>query len=141
MHNTLRQGFLPIASFSETRSQGLSEENPHLYQKQALKLLLSTRRPTTAWTRGVPPPAGGPRIAPSARRGTKPQTPYSQGPCSASLSYRPTLAEAAFCNPIAPAPWCPRVRPLIPLVHPLSKVQAVPPSAIPLPHKRRLVTR
>src|SRR5215207_8853011 len=32
MHNTLRHGFLTITSFSETRSQGLSEENPHLYQ-------------------------------------------------------------------------------------------------------------
>src|SRR5215204_2280711 len=74
----------------------------------------ATRRPTTAWGGRMallPPLAGAPRTAQTSRRGTKPQTPCTQGLHSASLSYRVPLAAAALCNPIAPAPSC-RLGPL-----------------------------
>jgi hypothetical protein len=71
-------------------------------------------------------PADGPRITPSAHRGTKPQMPCSDQFCSASLSYRPTLSGTAFCNPIPPAHSCRHVRPLIPLISPTTIVRAAP---------------
>src|SRR5215208_2454962 len=74
----------------------------------------ATRRPTTAWCGGMsplPPPAGDPRTAPSAHQQTKPQTPGTRRLRSASVSYRPPLAAAALCNPIAPAPSCRAARP------------------------------
>src|SRR5829696_3094730 len=86
----------------------------------------ATRRPTTAWGGGIapwPPPAGAPRTAPSARRGTKLQTPCTQGLHSASVSYRPLLAAAALCSPIAPAPPSRAARPLTSLTSsPVSKI-------------------
>src|SRR5919112_4569363 len=51
-------------------------------------------------------PAGGPRIAQSAHRRTKPQMPCSDGFRSASVSYRLTLAAAGLCNSLAPALSC-----------------------------------
>src|SRR5215217_6385572 len=77
----------------------------------------ATRRPTTAWGGRMallPPPAGAPRTASSDRRGTKLQTPCTQGLRSASVSYRPSLAAAALCNPTAPAPSCRPARPPTP---------------------------
>src|SRR5215217_7592189 len=86
----------------------------------------TTRRPTTAWVGRIAPllpPAGAPRTASSDRRGTKPQTPCTQGLRSASVSYRPPLAAAALCNPTAPAPSCRAARPLTPLSSsPVSKI-------------------
>src|SRR5215216_5071669 len=70
--------------------------------------------------------AGAPRIVPSARRRTKPQTPCTQRLRSASLSYRPTLSGTAFCNPIPPAHSCRHVRPLIPLTSLPTIVRAAP---------------
>src|SRR5215208_5355338 len=64
-----------------------------------------------------PPPAGDPRIAPSAHQRTKPQTPCTQLLRSACVSYRPPLAAADLCNPLAPAPSCrpaPLLTPLTP---------------------------
>src|SRR5215212_8239748 len=81
-------------------------------------------------------PAGGPRIAPTAHRGTKPQMPCSDEFRSASLSYRPTLATAAFCNPIAPAHSCRDVRSLIPPTSPTPTVRAAPPFFGPIPYFR-----
>src|SRR5215208_2452792 len=81
----------------------------------------ATRRPTTAWGGRMapwPPPAGAPRTAQTSRRGTKPQRPCSQGFRSASVWYRVPLADAAFCNPIAPAPSYRPARPLTPLTSP-----------------------
>src|SRR5215218_1554722 len=53
---------------------------------------------------------------------------------SASLSYRPTLATAAFCNPIAPAHSCRDVRSLIPPTSsPTPTVRAAPPFFPPPP--------
>src|SRR5215216_5368164 len=78
-------------------------------------------------------PVGGPRIAPTAHRGTKPQMPCSHEFRSASLSYRPTLAAAAFCNPIAPAHSCQPVRPLLPSTSPTPTVRSAPPSFGPFP--------
>src|SRR5918994_4318301 len=81
----------------------------------------ATRRPTTAWVgrmAPLPPPAGAPRTAQTSRRGTKLQTPCSQGFRSASLSYRVPLADAAFCNPIAPAPSYRPAHPLTPFTSP-----------------------
>src|SRR5215212_6739424 len=77
----------------------------------------ATRRPTTAWGGRMallPPPAGAPRTASSDRRGTKPQTPCTHGLRSASLSYRPPLAETALHSPTAPAPSCRPARPPTP---------------------------
>src|SRR5215212_6069992 len=71
-------------------------------------------------------PADGPRITPTAHRGTKPQKPCSDEFRSASLSYRPTLSGTAFCNPIPPAHSCRHVRPLIPLTSPTTIVRAAP---------------
>src|SRR5215208_4358807 len=78
-------------------------------------------------------PAGGPRITPTAHRGTKPQTPCSDEFRSASLPYRPPLAGTAFCNPIAPAHSCRDVRPLLPLTSPTTTVRAAPPFSRPFP--------
>src|SRR5215213_143590 len=69
----------------------------------------------------LPPPAGAPRTAPTVRRGTKPQTPCTQGLRSASLSYRPPLAAAALHNPTAPAPSCRPTRPPTPSASPSFK--------------------
>src|SRR5215218_10254770 len=89
----------------------------------------ATRRPTTAWCGGMsplPPPAGAPRTAPSAHQQTKPQTPGTQRLRSASVSYRPPLAAAALCNPIAPAPSCRAACPLTPLTSsPVSKIPSI----------------
>src|SRR5215207_10788342 len=76
------------------------------------------------------PLAGGPRTIPSARRRTKPQTSCTQGFHSASLSYRPPLADAAFCNPIAPAPSYRPAYPLTALSSPTTKIRAAPPSGL-----------
>ena len=74
---------------------------------------LATRRPTTPWAlTPLLPPAGGPRTIPSTHRRTKPRTSCTQGFRSASLSSRPSLADADLCNPIAPAP---SYRPAYPL--------------------------
>src|SRR5687768_10378844 len=79
----------------------------------------ATRRPTaSAWGgRMAPllPPADAPRTVSSDRRRTKHRTPCTQGLRSASVSYRPTLADSALRNPIAPAPLCRPARPLTPL--------------------------
>src|SRR5215208_4861093 len=78
----------------------------------------ATRRPTTAWGGRMapwPPPAGAPRTAQTSRRGTKPQTPCTQGLRSASVWYRVPLADAALHNPTAPAPSCRLGHPLTPL--------------------------
>src|SRR5215203_1890819 len=75
----------------------------------------------------LPTQAGGPRIAPFARLRTKPQTPYTREGCSASLSYRPPLADAAFCNLLALARSCRGVSPLTPLPSPSTKIRAAPP--------------
>src|SRR5215204_3242956 len=69
----------------------------------------------------LPTQAGGPRIAPFARLRTKPQTPYTREGRSASLSYRPPLADAAFCNLLALARSCRGVSPLTPLTSPSIK--------------------
>src|SRR5215212_10763702 len=77
----------------------------------------ATRRPTTACGGGMsplPPPAGDPRTAPSAHQQTKPQTPCTQGLRSASVSYRPPLAQTALHSPTAPAPSCRPARPPTP---------------------------
>src|SRR5215208_360836 len=71
--------------------------------------------------------AGGPRIASFARLRTKPQTPYTREGRSASLSYRPPLADAAFCNLLALARSCRGVLPLTPLTSPSTKIRAAPP--------------
>src|SRR5215216_4893438 len=84
----------------------------------------ATRRPITAWGGRMallPPPAGAPRTASSDRRGTKPQTPCTQGLRSASLSYRPPLAETALHIPTAPAPSCRPARPPTPSASPRFK--------------------
>src|SRR5215208_8542938 len=81
-------------------------------------------------------PAGGPRIAPTAHRGTKPQMPCNDQFRSASVSYRLTLAAAAFCNPIAPAHSCRDVRPLLPPTSPTPTVRAAPPFFGPFPLRR-----
>src|SRR5215207_10542482 len=81
----------------------------------------ATRRPTTAWGGGMAPllpPAGAPRTTSSDRRGTKPQTPCTQGLRSASLSYRAPLAQTALHNPTAPAPSCRPARPPTPSASP-----------------------
>src|SRR5918999_2964670 len=70
--------------------------------------------------------AGGPRIAPFGRLRTKPQTPCTREGRSASLSYRPPLADAAFCNLLAPARSCRGVPPLTPLTSPSTKIRAAP---------------
>jgi hypothetical protein len=83
------------------------------------------RRPTTAWGGGLTPsplPAGAPRTASSDRQGTKHRTPYSQGLRSASVPYRPTLADAALRNPNAPAPSCQPARLPTPPASPRFKV-------------------
>src|SRR5215204_2161294 len=95
----------------------------HLWGRRLLPVATrrATRRPTTAWAgrmAPLPPPAGAPRTAQTSRRETKPQTPRSNVFRSASLSYRGPLADAAFCNPIAPAHTCLGVRPLHPLTSP-----------------------
>src|SRR5215203_4228794 len=78
-------------------------------------------------------PADGPRITPTAHRGTKPQMPCSDQCRSASLPYRPTLAAAAFCNPLAPAHSCRPGRPLTPQSSPTPTVRAAPPFFDPFP--------
>src|SRR5215212_526360 len=52
------------------------------------------------------PLAGDPSTAPSAHRGTKLQTLCTQRLRSACVSYRPPLAAARLCNPLARAPSC-----------------------------------
>src|SRR5829696_3458394 len=92
-----------------------------LARASGMPLGQATRRPTTAWggrMAPLPPPADAPRTASSDRRGTKPQTPCTQGFRSASLSYRTPLADAAFCNPIAPALSCRPACPLTPWTSP-----------------------
>src|SRR5919112_2840780 len=87
----------------------------------------ATRRPTTAWGGRIAPllpPAGAPRTAQTSRRGTKPQTLCNQEFRSASLSYRVPLADAAFCNPIAPAPSYRPAHPLTPFTSPSTIVRA-----------------
>src|SRR5215203_3020490 len=74
----------------------------------------------------LPPQAGGPRIAPFARRRTKPRMLCTREGRSASLSYRPLLADAAFCNLLAPAHSRRRVPPLTPLTSPSTKIRAAP---------------
>src|SRR5215212_6999878 len=69
----------------------------------------------------LPPPADAPRTAPTVRRGTKPQTPCTQGFRSASLSYRVPLAAAALHNPTAPAPSCRPAQPPTPSASPRFK--------------------
>src|SRR5215208_3112778 len=89
-----------------------------VHRSERRLLPVATRRPTTAWVGRIAPllpPAGAPRTAQTSRRGTKPQTSCNQGFRSASLSYRVPLADAAFCNPIAPAPSYRPARPLTPL--------------------------
>src|SRR5215208_8241602 len=91
----------------------------HLSERRLLPV--ATRRPTAAWVgRMAPllPPVGAPRTAQTSRRGTKPQTPCSNVFRSVSLSYRAPLADAAFCDPIPPAPSCLGVRPLHPMTSP-----------------------
>src|SRR5215210_699970 len=79
-------------------------------------------------------PADGPRTAPTAHRKTKPQMPCSDEFRSASLSYRPTLADRVFCDPIAPAHSCRAGRPLIPPTSsPTTTVGAAPPFPRPFP--------
>src|SRR5215216_5626549 len=73
------------------------------------------------------PPAGGPRIAPFARLRTKPRIPCTREGRGISLPYRPPLADAAFCNLLAPAHSCRRVPPLTPLTSPSTKIWAAPP--------------
>src|SRR5918998_6564626 len=73
------------------------------------------------------PQAGGPRIAPFARLRTKPRLPCTREGRSASLSYQPSLADAAFCNLLAPAHSCRRVPPVAPLTSPSTKIRAAPP--------------
>src|ERR671920_1339463 len=91
----------------------------HLWGRRLLLVATrrATRRPTTAWGGRIAPllpPAGAPRTAQTSRRGTKPQTLCNQEFRSASLSYRVPLADAAFCNPIAPAPSYRPAHPLTP---------------------------
>ena len=100
---------------------------------------VATRRATATTvverTASVILPVGGPRIAQSAHRGTKPQKPCSDQFRSASLSYRPTLAAAAFCNPIAPAHSCRDARPQIPPTSsPTTIARAAPPFFGPFPY-------
>src|SRR5919112_5501891 len=71
--------------------------------------------------------AGGPRIAPFAHRRTKPRTPCTREGRSASLSYRPPLADAAFCNLLGPARSCRRVPPLTPFTSLRTKIRVAPP--------------
>src|SRR5215213_2941761 len=108
----------------------------HLSERRLLPV--ATRRPTTAWVGRIAPllpPAGDPRTAQTSRRGTKPQMPCSDQFRNASLPYRPTLAAAAFCNPIAPAHSCRDVRPLLPPTSPTIAVRVAPPFG-PFPLRR-----
>src|SRR5215204_4461791 len=73
------------------------------------------------------PQAGGTRIAPFARLRIKLRMPCTREGRSASLSYRPPLADAAFCNLLAPARSCRRVPPLTPFTSPSTKIRAAPP--------------
>src|SRR5215204_5024763 len=75
----------------------------------------------------LPPQAGGPRIAPFAHRRTKPRMPCTREGRSASLSYQPLLADAAFCNLLEPTHLCRGVPPLTPFASPSTKIRAAPP--------------
>src|ERR687890_2364045 len=78
-------------------------------------LPIATGKPAAVSTAKLTPwllRAGDPRTAPSAHQQTKPQTPCTQRPRSASVSYRPPLAAADLCNSLAPAPSC-RPAPLL----------------------------
>src|SRR5918997_958545 len=103
---------------------------------------ISTGRATAAMLGGRTAPlllrAGGPRIAETARRGTKPQTLRTRAFRSASLPYpadpgdAPLLCCRYLCNPTAPAPGYQPGRALPASTTPLVPQLGAPQGASPL---------